>query len=420
MKIFGIEQNELPLIQYSIMLDGGHILEPKDKVGVASFLASMLMEGTVSKTPEELEEAIDMLGAHIYIYSGTEQMGVYVNCLTRNYENTMALVEEILLEPRWDEEQFELVKSRMINSIKRNQANPRYLASVAFDQLVYGKDNILAIPSGGTLETIESITMDDLKDFYHKNFSPSVAKMHIVGKIDKNRVLKGLQSLNTRWGAIDVEFPEITPPAPAPKSAIYFVDVPGAKQSVINIGQYSIPQSSPDFYPATVMNYKLGGSFNGIVNMILREEKGFTYGARTNFSGGKNYGTFEASSSVRTNATEESVQIFKDEIEKYINGISDEDLDFTKSALIKSKVREFETLRALHNMLTDISAYDLPFDYVKKEEDFIKGLTIEKHKQLAGKLIHPENMYYVVVGDAATQLEPLKNVGLGIPILYEL
>jgi zinc protease len=420
MKIYGIEQDELPLIQYSIMLDGGHVLEPKDRAGVASFLASMMMEGTVNKTPEELEEAIDMLGARITVYSGTEQMGVYVNCLTRNYENTLALVEEILLEPRWDQEQFDLVKSRMINSIKRNQANPNYLASVALDQLVYGKDNILAIPSSGTLETLESITMDDLKDFYHKSFSPSVAKMQVAGKIDKNRVLEGLQSLNTRWEPFNVEIPEITPPAQAPKSAIYFVDVPGAKQSVINIGQYAIPQSSPDYYPATVMNYKLGGSFNGIVNMILREEKGFTYGARTNFSGGKKYGTFEASSSVRTNATEESVQIFKDEIEKYINGISDEDLEFTKNALIKSKVRQFETLGALHNMLTDISAYDLPFDYVKQEENFVKGLTAEKHKQLAQKLLHPENMYYVVVGDAATQLEPLKNIGLGTPILYKL
>ena len=420
MQIYGIEQDELPLIQYSIVLDGGHLIAPKDKAGVASFLASMLMEGTANKTPEELEEAIDLLGARIYVYSGTEQMGVYVNCLTRNYEKTMALVKEILLEPRWDKEQFDLVKSRMINSIKRNQANPNYLASVAFDQLVYGKDNIMAIPSSGTLETLESITMDDLKDFYQKSFSPSVATMHIVGKIDKNRVLEGLQSLNTSWEPFEVEIPEITPPAPAPKSTIYFVDVPGAKQSVINIGHYAVPHSSPDYYPATVMNYKLGGSFNGIVNMILREEKGFTYGARTYFGGGKNYGTFEASSSVRTTATEESVQIFKDEIEKYINGISDEDLEFTKNALVKSNARRFETLGALHNMLTSISHYNLPFDYVKQEEAFVKELTPEQHQQLAQKLIHPDQMIFVVVGDAETQLEPLKNIGLGMPVLYKL
>ena len=418
-KIYGIEHNELPLIQYSITLDGGHILAPKEKAGIASFLASMLTEGTANKTPEELEEAIDMLGASIYVRAGTESMNIGVNCLTRNYEKTLELVEEILLQPRWDEEQFELIKSRMINSIKRNQASPTYLANNTFDKLVYGADHILAIPSEGTEESLESMTMDDLKAFYEKSFSPSVAKMHIVGKIGKKRVVSGLESLVANWEAFDVDIPEIAAPKAPEKSAIYFVDVPGAKQSVINIGNYAVPRSSDDYHPATVMNYKLGGSFNGIVNMILREEKGFTYGARSGFSGGKTYGTFSASSSVRSSATEESVQIFKDEIEKYRNGIADEDLEFTKSALVKSNARRFETLGALHGMLTSISGYDLPFDYIKGEEATIKSMTKESHKELAEKLLQPDKMYYVVVGDAATQMAALENIGLGKPILVE-
>jgi zinc protease len=418
-KIYGIEQNELPLIQYSIVMDGGHILSTKDKAGIAGFLASMLMEGTANKTPEELEEAIDMLGARIYVNAGTENMSISVNCLTRNYENTMALVEEILLQPRWDAEQFDLVKSRMINSIKRNQASPDYLAAVNFDKLVYGDQNILAVPAGGTLESVESITMDDLKAFYEKSFSPSVAKMHIVGKIQKDRVLKGLENLSANWKAFDVEIPEITVPQFPNKSAIYFVDVPGAKQSVITIGNFAVSRSSDDYYPATVMNYKLGGSFNGILNLILREEKGFTYGARSGFWGGKTYGTFEASSSVRSSATQESVQIFKDEFEKYRQGISDEDLEFTKNALIKSNARNFETLGALQGMLTSISAYNLPFDYIKQEEAIVKSMTPESHKDLAQKFLKSDNMYYVVVGDAATQMKPLEKVGLGQPILVE-
>jgi len=420
MKVYGIEQSELPLIQYSIVMDGGHILAPKDKAGVASFMASMLTEGTATKTPEELEEEIDLLGASIDVRAGIESMMVSVNCLTRNYEKTMALVEEILLQPRWDEEQFELIKLRMINNIKRNQANPNYLASIAFNKLVYGDDNILAIPGSGTIESLESITMDDLKEFYNKSVSPSVARMHIVGKIDQERAVAGLASLNTNWKAHDVVFPEIKAPILPEKSTIYFVDVPGAKQSVINIGQNAIPKTSDDFEKATVMNYKLGGSFNGIVNLILREEKGYTYGARTFFSGGKNFGTFQASSSVRTTATEESVQIFKNEIEKYREGISDEDLQFTKDALIKSNARGFETLGALLSMLTNISAYDLPFDYVKQEEEFIKSLTPEQHKELAQRLLDPDHMYYIVVGDAETQLSALKNIGLGDPVLFNL
>jgi zinc protease len=168
------------------------------------------------------------------------------------------------------------------------------------------------------------------------------------------------------------------------------------------------------------MNYKLGGNFNGILNMILREEKGFTYGARSGFSGGKTYGTFEASSSVRSSATEESVQIFKDEIEKYRQGIADTDLEFTKNALIKSNARSFETLGALHGMLTSISAYNLPYDYIKTEESIVKSMTLESHKALAQKFLQSDNMFYVVVGDAATQLSALEKIGLGKPVLVEL
>ncbi len=419
-KVYGIEQNELPLIQYSIVMDGGHILSSKEKAGVANFVASMLKEGTATKTPEELEEEIDMLGAYISVRSGTENMTISVNCLTRNYEKTLALVEEMLLEPRWDEEQFELIKSRMVNSLKRNMASPNYLASKTFRELLYPEESILSVSSGGTIESVESITIDDLKTYYKKSFSPSVARMHIVGKINKDRVLKGMESLSANWKAFDVEIPEIPAPKMPEKSAIYFVDVPGAKQSVIMIGQPAVPRSSENYYPATVMNYKLGGSFNSILNMILREEKGFTYGARSGFSGGKNFGTFYASSSVRSSATEESVQIFKDEIEKYREGIAPEDLEFTKNALIKSNVRRFETIGALLGMLSTISAYDLPFDYIKGEEATIKSMTLDSHKALAEKLIKPEKMYYVVVGDAETQMASLENIGLGKPVLIEL
>jgi zinc protease len=416
-RIWGIEQNELPLIQYNIVLDGGHILSSKEKAGIASFLASMLKEGTESKTPEELEEAIDMLGANISFRSATESMSININCLTRNYEKTLALVEEILLKPRWDEEQFELIKLRMINSIKRNQARPDFIAAKTFRELVYDTESILSVSGNGTIESIKSITIEDLKDFYRKSFSPSVARMHVVGKIGKERVIEGLKSLTTNWQPFDVVIPEIKAPEQPEKSAIYFVDVPGAKQSVISIGNYALPRSDKDFHPATVVNYKLGGSFNGIVNLILREEKGFTYGAHTGFSGGKNYGIFNASSSVRSSATLESVQIFKTEMEKYIQGIDNDGITFTKDALLKSNARRFETIGALLGMLSKISNYNLPVDYIKQEEAFIRSLTAEQHQKITQKLIDPSKMYYVVVGDAQTQLDALEDVGFGKPML---
>jgi len=200
---------------------------------------------------------------------------------------------------------------------------------------------------------------------------------------------------------------------------LYFVDFPDAKQSVINIGTPSIPRSHPDFHGATVVNYKLGGSFNGVFNMILREEKGFTYGARSSFSGMQNFGTFTASSRVITKGTLESVNIFRNEMIKYRQGVSQEDIDFTRDALMKSNALRFETLASLVGMLNTMSTYDLPADYIKQEEAFVKALTIEQHKEIASKYIDPARMYYVVVGDAATQLKELEKAGLGRPIVVK-
>ena len=418
-KLYGIKQSELPLVQYGIVISGGHLLDAIDKAGVASMTASLMNEGTKNKTPEELEDAIRLLGASISFYGGSENITLRVSTLARNFEKTISLVEEMLFEPRWDEEQFNLAKSRVINNLKRNKANPSYLASTALNELIFGENNILAVESVGTEESVNSITIDDLKDFYNKNFSPSLAQFIVAGDIDQQRVEAALTGINSKWVAKDISIPEAKVPEAPAKSQIYFIDVPGAKQSVIYIGCPSISRTNPDYYPASVTNYKLGGSFNGIFNLILREEKGFTYGARSYFSGAKNYGTFTASSMVRTNSTLESVNIFKTEMEKYRESIPQEYIDFTKSALLKSNARNFETLGNLLNMLSNISLYNLPTDYIKQEEAFVKGLTVEKQLDLAKKYIDPSRMYYVVAGDAATQLKELEKVGLGKPVLVK-
>jgi zinc protease len=213
--------------------------------------------------------------------------------------------------------------------------------------LLYGNNHILGYPATGNEKDVEAIVIDDLKAFYAKNFSPTVTSYHVAGNITQEKVMNTLKSLNTNWAAKEVILPEYTIPERSEEANLYFVDIPQAKQSVINIGYMALPRTDKDFYPATVMNYKLGGSFSGNVNLILREEKGYTYGARTYFSGDTKTGTFTASSSVRTNTTYESTKIFMEEMEKYREGISQEDLDFIKNTMIKSNTRKFETLWSL-------------------------------------------------------------------------
>ncbi len=419
MQVYGIEQNEIPTVNFSLVIEGGHLLDSKEKNGVANLMTDIMMEGTASKTPEQLEEEIQKLGASINMFTGREAITIRGNTLTRNFEATMDLVEEILMEPRWDEEEFGRIKTATINSIKRSAANPNVIARDQYNRTLYGEDHIFAYPTSGTVENVEAITMDDLKEFYNKNFSPSVSRFHIVGKINKNSALSALNDLEEKWAAKEVTIPTYELPAARDKSSLIFVDVPNAKQSVINIGYLSVPRSDENFYPLEVMNFKLGGNFSGDVNMILREEKGYTYGARTGFSGSKRQGTFTASSSVRTNTTGESVEIFRDAIKNYKNGIKPEDLEFTKNSMIKSNARRFETQFALLGMLQERSTYGLDANYIEDEEAVVRNMTLEQHKELANKYLDESKMAYMVVGDAATQYSQFKDMGFDEVVLLD-
>lgn len=419
MKVWGIVQKELPLVQYSIIIPGGHLLDDISKPGVANLTATLMNEGTKNKTPEQLEDAIRLLGASISFSAGTENITLRVSALSRNFEKTLNIVEEMLFEPRWDEEQFALDKSRIINNLQRNKANPNYLANNTLYKLIFGDKSLLSIETAGTEESVGKITMDDLKEYYNKNFSPSKAQFIIAGDADQIRVKAALAGIEAKWQSKDVNIPAVAIPEAPAKSQIFFVDIPGAKQSAIFIGCPSVTRSNPDYYPAFVANYKLGGTFNGIVNLILREEKGFTYGARSYFMGAGSYGVFAASSMVRTNSTLESVTIFRNEMQRYRDSIPQEYVDFTKSSLLKGNARNFETLWNLLGMLSNIVSYNLPSDYIKQEEAYLKGLTTEKDMEIAKKYIDPSRMYYVVAGDAKTQLNDLEKVGFGKPVLVK-
>lgn len=418
MGVFGIENNELPLVQFRLEIKGGLLMENPNKVGVSNLLANLLTKGTASKTPEELEETIDKLGATINIYSGQENITVSGTSLARNYQKTLDLVEEILLEPRWDKKEFELAKQRVLSQIAQQSANPNSIASIAFNKLLYGEANILSHNPSGTTSSVEAITLDDLKEYYTNNLSPSLADFHVVGSINKITVIKSLTGLEKNWRQKDVSIPEVTMPEPISSSKVYFYDVPNAKQSVLRFGYLAMPETDADFYPASVMNYILGGGgFASRLTQELREGKGYTYGINSRFSGSGLAGPFSISSGVRTNVTYESAALVKDILKDYPTTFSDKDLETTKSFLLKSNARSFETMGAKLGMLQKISAYGWEPDYVKEREQIVKDITKEEIQALAKKYTNPNKMIWLVVGDAKTQLVRLEALGFGKPEL---
>ena len=247
-------------------------------------------------------------------------------------------------------------------------------------------------------------------------YAPNVSHLTIAGDIGKTEAIELFRPLEQKWAAKEVTVSSYVDPTPAEEPAVYVVDIPQARQSEFRIGHLALPYDHPDYYATSVMNHALGGSFNGRVNLILREEKGDTYGARSSFSGSSYPGTFMASAGVRSNVTLESVQIFKDELEKFREGVADEELAFTQGALIQGNARRFETLGALRAML---GTYSLPFDYIQDQEQVVQDMTLERHQELARMYIRPRQMIYLIVGDAETQVERLEELGLGVPIMLD-
>jgi zinc protease len=417
-RVYGIQNDEVPLVQFEIVIDGGQLLEDPNKVGVANLMARMMTQGTAKKTPLELEEAIQQLGASINVFANTEDITISVSTLARNYDQTLALVEEILLEPRWDAKEFDLVKQSTISSIRQLGADPTAIAQEQFDKLIYGEGNIRSKNILGTIPTVNAITLDDLRAFYARSISPSVARMHVVGALAKGKVTGSLGSLSKNWKPRPVAIPKTPVPEAPQASKIYFYDVPDAKQSVILFGYPAMAATDKEYYPATVANYILGGGgFASRLTLQLREAKGYTYGIRSGFSGTTAPGPFAVSSSIRSNVTLEAAQMIKEIMENYGTTYTAEDLATTKSAMLKSQARTFETAGAKLNMLDNISRYGWKPTYVTDRARIIQGMTVEQVRELAKKYIRPDRMVYLVVGDAKTQLPRLKELGFGDPVL---
>ncbi|MDE2655739.1 MAG: pitrilysin family protein [Gemmatimonadota bacterium] len=418
LSVLGVEDRETPMVQFELSLRGGMLLEEPGRTGVANLLAETMLEGTANRTPEELEQAIDLLGASLSVSGGSTGFTVSGSVLARNYNETMALVEEILLEPRFDPERFELARQRVMNVIRRLDANPSAIASQAFDRLLYG-DHILARNRFGTLESVAAFTLDDLRAYHATALVPGAAAFLVAGAVSPDEATAPLATLAARWE--DRPAPALPDPPvwSDDRAGLYFIDVPGAAQSVINVGRLALARTDDEYHPATVMNYRLGGGgFASDLTQVLREGKGYTYGVGSRFQGGHYPGPFSISTSVRSNVTLESMEIIRDMLETYGPTFDEEDLAATQGFLLRSNARAFETLGAKLGVVRAVSDYGFAPDYVLQQERTVREMTIERVRELAARHLSGD-MVWLVVGDAATQLGRLEALGLGRPVVLD-
>ena len=332
-------------------------------------------------------------------------------------DKTLEIAQEMMFKPAFNEEDFLRAQKQTLEGIANAVNQPSQLSSNAFAKLLYGEKSIKSVPISGTAETVGNMTVADVKAYYEQFFSPAVAKMVVVGNLDQDAMLTKLSFLNDWKGEAYAwkELPEVESAKPA---TIYFVDKVGAAQSVVAIGYKSDMVNDPvgDFYRAQIMNFQLGGNFNSRININLREDKGYTYGARCYFSATTEPGEFMAYAGVKKEATAASIKEFMSEMSNYAeNGITDEELAFTKSSMTLKEARQYETPRQKAGFLRRILDYNLDNDYVKKQSEILKNTTKEDILAQAKKHLDADKMIITVVGDKATVWEDLK--ALGYPVV---
>ncbi len=422
--IYGSEATEIPLIYFNLRLDAGRNRGNVDKPAIPALTAELLEKGTAKKSTAELEDAIKSLGSTISINTGDNSTQISGSTLARNFDATLGLVQEMLSEPRWDAEEFELLKAKTLQNLTQSEGNPNAIARRESLKLRYPDDHIFHYTRYGTKEKLESVELQDLKAFFTDNYSLNHASFRIVGDKPKTDIVKSVRALTQGWteampNIAQIKRDKATLPQSLPVEAaqIYFYDVPEAKQSVLMLQRPSLPATHPDYPLAKAINFPLGGIYTSKLNTELRVNKGYTYGIRSSFNGDTDRGVFSIRSSVRTNVTQDSIALIRDIVSRYGPEFKQDDLDVMKSALLRGQALKNETLSDKLGMIQDISAYGYPANYVERNAKQVSNMTLEDFKALAEKYLRPDAMNYVVVGDAASQAKRLETLGLGTPIL---
>ncbi|NIJ52646.1 M16 family metallopeptidase [Dyadobacter arcticus] len=413
-KIIAAKNDEVPTVTMLLALKGGHLLSANDpsKAGIAQLTASMLNEATQKYTAEQINIELEKLGGNIQIYSGKEDIFIMVESPKKALDRVLALIEEKLLHPKFAVEDFDRLKKLQLESIENQATQPVAIASNAFDKLLYG-DNIIGVPLLGTAKTVEKIKLEDVKAFYNNYFSPSVANLVVVGDIDQAMLRPKLGFLE-KWPAKPVKLPEANIRKNTDKTAIYLIDKEKAAQSEIRIGYLTdLPfDATGDYYKAELANYILGDAFNSRINLNLREDKGYTYGAFSYYRSSLIPGPFTARAGVRATATDSSVVEFMKELSNYgKNGITDEELDFLKNSIGQRDALRYETPESKAFLIYQILEYNLPKNFAEQQSAIVRNITKEEINAIAKKRLPLDNMIISVVGDKASIKPGLEQLG---------
>jgi zinc protease len=420
LEVWLVRQNELPIVSMNLVVKSGATGDPSGKSGLSSITASLLDDGTKTRSAVDISNAMQQIGARLGTGSGWDSSSVSVQTLTKNLDKALDIFSDVIVNPAFPNQELENLRRRMLVGLLQQRDNPNAIANTAYSTVLYGKNH----PYGASPNeaSVKAIAQTDIQRFYETFYRPNNATLIVVGDVSPNELLPKLEKAFANWKAGEVPAVSAPPASARDKAMIYIVDKPGAAQSIISIGQVGVPRTTEDYFALQVMNSMLGGQFSSRVNMNLREEKGYTYGARTGFEWRRGTGPFTASAGVETAVTKESVAEFLKEL-RGIRGeipVTPKELEYNKQSLIRRFPAGFETVDQIAGQLATAVIYNLPDTYFNDYISRINSISVEDVSRVANKYLDPSKMAIVIVGDRKL-IEPglreLQDVGTTVTFL---
>ncbi|HEU4834295.1 MAG TPA: pitrilysin family protein [Pyrinomonadaceae bacterium] len=413
LQVILLPAHKVPTFNMQLVVLSGGLADKADYRGLASFTASLLREGTKTRSSKDIAEQVDALGATLTANSGLSSLTSVVNTggLVESLDQTLELFADVIRNPIFPQAEVDKYKTRTLAQLQFQRSSPQFLAAEQFQKAIYGTGHpasLIAPPA----ESLKKLTSKDLADFHAMYYRPNNAILAIVGDVTMKEIMPKLEKEFGDWQKGDV--PAVTiPQAPAQsESRIFLIDRPGSVQTVLQLGTLGIERTSPDYFAVLLADRVLGGGPSGRLFMNLREDKGYTYGAYSNFGGTKFRGTWISSSEVRTDVTEGAMKEFMYELNRLRNEtVATEELENAKRAIIGSFALSLEQPGTLLQNVITQKLYNLPADYWDTYPQKVSAITAADVQNAAKKYIDMGHLQVVAVGDAAKAREILAKYG---------
>lgn len=413
LKLMVVEQHELPLADFVLVIRGGGTLDPATKGGVANLTSSMLTEGTTSRNSLQIADQIAYLGIGLSAGSNWDASTVSLHTPTSQLDSALALFSDVVLHPSFPSEDFERARKNRLTNLVQLKDRPTAIADQAYASILYGSEHPYGHNLIGTEASVKGMTTADLQSFYKSKFIPNNSTLIIVGDVNASQIENKIKALFGGWqrGAQTQFTFGNTPKANA--TTVYLIDKPGAAQSSFRIGSIGVPRSTKDYFALNVMNTILGGSFTSRLNQNLRETHGYTYGARSRFDMRQSAGPFTASAEIVAAKTDSSLVEFMKELNAIRDTVPTVELSKAKRYLQLGMPGDFETTQQIANQLVPVVLYGLPLNYYNDYVANIEAVTQADVQRVAKQYIDPASLAIVIVGDRKNIEAGLKAINAG-------